>query len=91
LSKSWKYDAASFSILYTNFLPFPKTEVILQVLHAGKRLKELGKEGRIIIKTSDTDVIVLCIHFDKQIQTSCHRSSINNKKITRSISICNTI
>jgi hypothetical protein len=29
-------------------------------------LKELRKQGRIIIKTSDTDVIVLCIYFDKQ-------------------------
>jgi hypothetical protein len=33
--------------------------MILQALHADKRLKELGKQGRIIIKTSDTDVIVL--------------------------------
>jgi hypothetical protein len=40
--------------------------MIPQALHAGKRLKELGKQGRIIIKTSDTDVIVLCIYFDKQ-------------------------
>jgi hypothetical protein len=28
LSKSWKSDAASFSILYTNFLPFPKKEEV---------------------------------------------------------------
>jgi hypothetical protein len=86
LSKSWKSDAASFSILYTNFLPFPKkeevvlhperacapgrtlhvtdlystqeeadTRMILQALHADKKLKELGKQGRIIIKTSDTN------------------------------------
>jgi hypothetical protein len=41
--------------------------MILQALHADKRLKELGKQGRIIIKTSDTDVIVLCIYFDKQL------------------------
>jgi hypothetical protein len=40
------------------------TRMILQALHADKRLKELGKQGRIIIKTSDTDVIVLCIYFD---------------------------
>jgi hypothetical protein len=31
------------------------TRMILQALHADKRLKELGKQGRIIIKTSDTD------------------------------------
>ena len=31
LSKSWKSDAASFSILYTNFLPFTKKEEV--VLH----------------------------------------------------------
>jgi hypothetical protein len=30
-SKSWKSDAASFSILYTNLLPFPKKEEV--VLH----------------------------------------------------------
>jgi predicted phosphatase len=36
--------------------------MILQALHADKRLKELGKQGRIIIKTSDADVI----YFDKQ-------------------------
>jgi hypothetical protein len=41
------------------------TRMILQALHADKRLKELGKQGRIIIKTSDTDVIVLCI-FSKE-------------------------
>jgi hypothetical protein len=29
--------------------------MILQALHADKRLKELGKQGRIIIKTFDTD------------------------------------
>jgi hypothetical protein len=34
------------------------TRMILQALHTDKRLKELGKQGRIIIKTSDTDVIV---------------------------------
>jgi hypothetical protein len=37
--------------------------MILQALHPDKRLKELGKQGRLIIKTSDTDVIVLCIYF----------------------------
>ena len=42
------------------------TRMILQALHADKRLKELGKQGRIIIKTSDTDVIVFCIYFYKQ-------------------------
>jgi hypothetical protein len=40
--------------------------MILQALHADKKLKELGKQVRIIIKTSDADVIVLCIYFDKQ-------------------------
>jgi hypothetical protein len=38
--------------------------------HAEKTLKELGKQGRIIIKTSDTDVIVLCIYFDKQMKNT---------------------
>ena len=40
--------------------------MIHQALHADKRLTELGKQGMIIIKTSDTDVIFLCIYFDKQ-------------------------
>ena len=40
--------------------------MILQALHADQKLKELGKQGRIIIKTSDTDGIVLYIYFDKQ-------------------------
>jgi hypothetical protein len=31
-----------------------------------QKAQELGKQDRIIIKTSDTDVIVLCIYFDKQ-------------------------
>ena len=44
--------------------------MILQALHADKRLKELGKQGRIIIKTSDTDVNVLCIYFDKQMKNT---------------------
>jgi hypothetical protein len=51
------------------------TRMILQALHADKSLKELGKQGRIIIKTSDTDVLVLCIYFDKQIQTSVNCGS----------------
>ena len=42
------------------------TRMILQALHTDKTLKELGKQGRIIIKTSDTDVIVLCVYFYKQ-------------------------
>jgi hypothetical protein len=42
------------------------TCMILQALHADKRLKELGKQGRIIIKTSDADVI----YFDKQMTNS---------------------
>ena len=55
----------SFPDLY-NTQEEADTRMILQALHADKRLKELGKQGRIIIKTSDTDVIVLCIYFDKQ-------------------------
>jgi hypothetical protein len=41
------------------------SRMIHQALHADKRLNKLGKQGMIIIKTSDTDVIVLCIYFDK--------------------------
>jgi hypothetical protein len=29
LSKSWKSDAASFSMLYTDFLPIPKKEEVV--------------------------------------------------------------
>jgi hypothetical protein len=89
LPKSWKSGAASFSILYTDFLSIPKkeeavihperacaagsvsdqevfdcpdlystqeeadTRMILQALHADKRLKKMGKQGMIIIKTSN--------------------------------------
>ena len=42
------------------------TRIILQALHADKWLTELGKQGRIIIETSDTNVIVLCIYSYKQ-------------------------
>jgi hypothetical protein len=49
--------------------------MILQALHADKRLKELGKQGRIIIKTSDTDVIVLCIYFYKQMTNTSETRS----------------
>jgi hypothetical protein len=42
------------------------TRMIFQALHADKKLKELGKQGMIIIKTPGTDVIVLCIYLDKQ-------------------------
>jgi hypothetical protein len=39
------------------------TRMMLQALHADKKLKEMGKKDQIIIKTFDTDVIVLCIDF----------------------------
>lgn len=39
------------------------TRMMLQALHADKNLKEMGKKDQIIIKTFDTDVIVLCIDF----------------------------
>ena len=42
------------------------TRMILQALHADKKLKEMEKKGRITIKTSDTDVIVLCVHYFPQ-------------------------
>jgi hypothetical protein len=45
--------------------------MIPQALYADKRLKELGKQGRIIIKTSDTDVIVLCIYLPKKFMSAC--------------------
>lgn len=31
-----------------------------------RTFREMGKSSIIIIRTSDTDVIVLCVHFDKQ-------------------------
>ena len=39
------------------------TRMMLQALHADKNLQEIGKKDQIIIKTFDTDVIVLCIDF----------------------------
>jgi hypothetical protein len=46
----------SFSRLYST-KEEADTRIIFQALHADKKLKELGKQGRIIIKTSDTDVM----------------------------------
>jgi hypothetical protein len=51
--------------------------MILQSLHADKRLKELGKQGRIIIKTSDTDVIVFCIYLDLLAKTRARLKTIS--------------
>jgi hypothetical protein len=59
--------------------------MILQVLHADKRLKELGKQGRIIIKTSDTDVIVLCIYFDKQMTNTSELSKWETLVVLRTV------
>jgi len=42
--------------------------MILQVLHADKKTEEeKGKKGRITIRTSDTDMVVICIHFLPQV------------------------
>jgi hypothetical protein len=43
------------------------TRMILQALHADKRLKKLGKQGRIIIKTSDN----LTMKSPKKFMSAC--------------------
>jgi hypothetical protein len=64
--------------------------IFLQALHADKRLKELGKQGRIIIKTSDADVTVLCIYFDATSLSGSPKLSKSWKSDAASFSILYT-
>jgi hypothetical protein len=39
------------------------TRMLLQVIHADRMLGEIRTKGRIIVKSPDTDVLVLCVHY----------------------------
>jgi hypothetical protein len=41
----------------------PDTRMLLHAIHADARFGDMNVKGRIIIKSSDTDVLLLCIHF----------------------------
>ncbi|VDH92485.1 Hypothetical predicted protein [Mytilus galloprovincialis] len=41
------------------------TRILLHVIHSDKIFQQLSKGGRIIVKCSDTDVLVLCVHYFK--------------------------
>jgi hypothetical protein len=57
----------SFSVFRTIFFPIPKNEyvtrMLLHAIHADTRFGDMNVKGRIIIKSPDTDVLLLCIHF----------------------------
>ncbi|CAG2205652.1 unnamed protein product [Mytilus edulis] len=41
------------------------TRILLHVIHSDKIFQQLNIRGRIIVKCSDTDVLVLCVHYFK--------------------------
>ena len=42
--------------------------MLLHAIHADKVFAEFGVKGRIIIKSPDTDVLVLCVHYFSKLQ-----------------------
>ena len=42
--------------------------MILHAIHADKTFGESGIKGRIIVKSTDTDVLILCIHYFHSMQ-----------------------
>ena len=44
------------------------TRIILHALHADEQFGMSSVKGRIIIKCSDTDVLVLCVHYYPRVQ-----------------------
>jgi hypothetical protein len=44
------------------------TRMLLHAIHADKVFAEFGVKGRIIIKSPDTDVLVLCVHYFSKLQ-----------------------
>ena len=39
------------------------TRMLLHVIHADRMFGEIRTKGRIIVKSPDTDVLVLCVHY----------------------------
>ena len=58
--------------------------MILHAIHADKTFGESGIKGRIIVKSPDTDVLILCIHYFPSMQNTqevwFHTGSITNTK-----------
>ena len=44
--------------------------MLLHAIHADKVFAESGVKGRIIIKSPDTDVLVLCVHYFSKVQNT---------------------
>jgi hypothetical protein len=44
------------------------TRMLLHAIHADKVFAESGVKGRIIIKSPDTDALVLCVHYLSMLQ-----------------------
>ena len=42
--------------------------MLLHAIHADKVLAESGVKGRVIIKSPDTEVLVLCVHYFSKLQ-----------------------
>jgi hypothetical protein len=42
--------------------------MIIHAIHADKTLGESGIKGRIIVKSPDTDILILCIHYFPSMQ-----------------------
>jgi hypothetical protein len=60
------------------------TRMILHAIHADKTFGESGIKGRIIVKSPDTDVLILRIHYFPSMQNTqelwFHTGSITNTK-----------
>jgi hypothetical protein len=58
--------------------------MILHAIHADKTFGESGIKGQIIVKSPDTDVLILCIHYFPSMQYTqelwFHTGSITNTK-----------
>ncbi|CAC5397473.1 unnamed protein product [Mytilus coruscus] len=54
-----------FSVAHTVADVEADTRMILNALNFDTKFREMGKSGRTIIRTSNTNVIVLCVHYYK--------------------------
>jgi hypothetical protein len=73
--------------------------MLLHAIHADKVLAESGVKGRINIKSPDTDVLVLCVHYFSKLQhtqellfqTGIVSSTNNRRRYIPVHEICSTI
>jgi hypothetical protein len=63
------------------------TRMLLHAIHADKTFGESGIKGRIIVKSPDTDVLILCIHYFPSMQHTqelwFHTGSITTNKVLK--------